>query len=772
MNPLRTSFRSKLMLLTIVPLAVAQVVTMLAVMRTVESDVAARAHESLVIGGEVVHEYLASRGEQLRTSVEVLSSDFGLKEATATGDAETIRSVLDNHSRRVRADMAMLIDLEGRLVASSVDTESFPVHLLTEDETTVVIDGTAYHVFVVPLRAPTTIAWVLLGFRIDEQLVERIAALTGLDVSIVTSPQDSARVLVSSTEEFGAGTIAAAIFGDEQLLTEPVSFVGDSSGVHVILQRSLAEAMLPYVEARRGLVFFGAALLVFVAVAGILFSTTISRPLHSLASAAQRMIAGNYDGDIVVRSRDEFGKLASSFNAMRLAIAEREQRISHQAMHNDLTDLPNRYKVLQSLTGLIEDARTRKRDIAVLALRIARLSEISSTLGHKASDELVIQAARHLHANLGEGDILGHIGANEFILIMPGAATDDALARVDRIEHMLSSGVTLDNTDIALQTEAGIAEFPRHGDNAADLLRFASIARADARAGNDRVRVYETGREEEFVRRLRVVNDLRSAIRHREIDVYYQPKTCLEDGSVCGAEALVRWHHQEMGFLGPDQFIPAAEQAGTIVHLTRYVLSTAVEQLRRWQDYGFDLGVAVNLSARDLTDEYLPYHVLQLLKDHGVAPQSLTLEVTESSIMEDLGRSVLVLQCLRDIGVRISIDDFGTGHSSLAQLRNIPVHELKIDKSFVMDLCSDRQNKAIVKATIELAHSLGLSVVAEGVEDEQTMRRISSLGVEVAQGYFISKPVPAPDLTEWLNQYTPAVFHERRKANRVFASEG
>jgi len=179
----------------------------------------------------------------------------------------------------------------------------------------------------------------------------------------------------------------------------------------------------------------------------------------------------------------------------------------------------------------------------------------------------------------------------------------------------------------------------------------------------------------------------------------------------------------------------------------------------------------VNLSARDLTDEYLPYHVLQILKDHAVKPEMLILEVTESSIMEDLGRAVLVLECLRDLGVRISIDDFGTGHSSLAQLKNIPVHELKIDKSFVMNICEDRQNEAIVRATIELAHSLGLSVVAEGVEDEHAMRRVSSLGAEVAQGYFLSKPVPAEELTAWMTRYTPTVYKERRKTDRAFARE-
>jgi diguanylate cyclase (GGDEF)-like protein len=759
------------MLLTIVPLAVAQLVTMFAVMRTVEADVVSRAHESLVIGSEVVAEFLASRGEQLSTSVKVLSSDFGLKEAAATGDADTIQSALDNHSQRVRADLAMLVDLDGTITAGTVDTESLPVHLLNEDETTVVLDGTAYHVFVVPLKAPVTIGWVVLGFRIDAQLADRIAALTGLDVAIVSSPRSNASVLASSNSAFTPGAAAEQIYANEELLTMPVTFVPGRAGVQVVLQRSLIEALQPYEEAREGLIFFGVALLVFVAIAGVLFSATISRPLRSLADAAQRMIAGNYDGDIVVGAKDEFGELASSFNSMRLAIAEREQRISHQAMHNDLTDLPNRFKVLQQLSAAIEEASSRRQNIAVLSLHIARMDEISSTLGHKASDELIVQAARHLNANLVDGDILGHTGSNEFVLVLRGGNTEDALARVERIEHILGSGVTLNKTDIALQVHVGVAEYPRHGDHAADLLRFASIARTDAESGGDRVIVYEAGREDEFVRRLRVVNDLRAALRHNEIQVFYQPKARLGDGTICGVEALVRWHHAELGFLPPDEFIPATEQAGTIVHLTRHVLTEAVRQCRYWLDFGFELDVSVNLSARDLTDEYLPYHVLQILKDNDVRPEMLTLEVTESSIMQDIGRSVLVLECLRDLGVRISIDDFGTGHSSLAQLKNIPVHELKIDKSFVMHICDDRQNEAIVRATIELAHSLDLSVVAEGVEDENAIRRVTSLGAEIGQGYFLSKPVPAEELTEWLTKYTPTVYRDRRKSNRAFARE-
>ena len=759
------------MLLTIVPLAVAQVVTLFAVMQTVQTDVDSRARESLVIGGGVVSEFLAARGEQLRTSVEVMAADFGLKEATATGDAQTIRSVLDNHSRRVRADMAMLVDLDGELIASTIAAPHFPNELLNAVESTAELGGTAYHVFVVPLRAPVTIAWVVLGFRIDTELANRISSLTGLTVSIVSSTNGADAVIASSDSNLDSGLSAPALYSDGEMLTMRVPFAGNRSDTAVLLQRSLVEAMLPYVDARRGLLFFGVALLIFVAIGGILFSTTISRPLRTLADAAQRMISGNYEGNISVASGDEFGELATSFNAMRTAISEREQRISHQALHDDLTDLPNRYKVLQLLTRSIDEAQNRERSVAVLSIRIARMDEISSTLGHKATDDLIAQAARHLRANLDEGDLLGRTGTNEFVLVLSGTDTDGALTRVDRIEQILSSGVTLERSDIALQTEIGIAEFPRHGESAPDLLRFASIARTDAEANGDRVRIYEIGREEQFLRRLRIVNDLRKALRHGEIGVWYQPKVCLRKGEVCGVEALVRWHHPDLGFLSPDDFIPAAEQAGTIVHLTRYVLVEAVRQCRSWLDVGVDLAVSVNLSSRDLTDEYLPYHVLQILKDNNVRPEKLTLEVTESSIMQDLARAVLVLECLRDIGVKISIDDFGSGHSSLSQLKNIPVHELKIDKSFVKNICSDEQDEAIVRATVELAHSMKLEVVAEGIEDEDTMRRIATLGCEVAQGYFLSKPAPAEELDEWLLQYTPKVYSERRNKERAFAKK-
>jgi diguanylate cyclase (GGDEF)-like protein len=752
----QTSFRSKLLLLTLVPLAVAQVVTLLAVMHTVEKDVDNRARDSLAIGGKVTADFLSARGDQLATSVEVLAADFGLKQAAATRDAETIRSVLDNHSQRVGADLAAYLDLDGEFVAQTdnADTRSWDSLSPQSSQSVLTIGDDAYHMFSVPLNAPVQIGWVVMGFRIDEILLGGIQDLTGLEVSLETSGRRAPDgvYVVSETRV--------------NWLSLNVPFIDQANSIDIVLRRSMQEAMLPYVQARRGLTAFGLLLLAFVAIAAAYLSGSAARPLRDLTEAAKRMISGNYDTKVRVSSQDEFGELATSFNAMRTAISEREERISHQALHDPVTGLPNRSKITRMLEHLIEDS---KGDICVLSVRLLRMGAISSTLGHHASDEVITLAAKHLKVNLNDGELLGHVGTNEFILIIPDSDVPTALACADRIDGILGTGVTLGRVNITLQTEVGIATFPAHGNDAAGLLRSAAIARSEAEARRERVTVYETGREDYYVQQLRIVNDLRSALQNEQVFLNFQPKVSLPDGNFCGVEALVRWEHPELGLLFPDSFIPAAEQAGTIVHLTRYVLSRALDQCKIWHEDGIDVGVSVNLSARDLQDEYLPYFVLQELKDRGIAAGKLTLEITENTVMQDVNHAINVLECLRDIGVRISIDDFGTGHSSLAQLKNIPLHELKIDKSFIMGLADDEQNAAIVRTTIELAHNMHLDVVAEGVEDEDTLRRLSDAGCEQAQGYFLSKPVPVDELTKWYREFKPVSYKERRKQTRAFA---
>ena len=792
---LRTSFRAKLLLVTIVPLAVAQIVTLIAVMQTARKDVERRASNSLVIGSTVAREFLAARGEQLRASAQVLVADFGLKEAAGTRDAETLRSVLTNHSQRVGADIALFLDLEANLVAGTENigpaVDANVKRLVYEatggrsGQSILHVGKNTYQTFTVPLRAPTQIGWIVLGFRVSGTLTDRIGGLTGLDVSIVKMDGNTATVITTTNKPEPGETVPAAQVdpaapsnsvyliddGENERFTLSAPFVTGNGTLLVVLQRSLHDVMQPYSEARRGLIVFAVLLLVFVALGAAYVAGSIAKPVRVLTDAARRMISGHYDSEVEVKSDDEFGQLAASFNAMRAAISDREERISHQALHDSLTDLPNRNRILINLTKEIEQARRDNRGVAILSIRLSRMDSITSTLGHGASDELIRAAARKLHVNLEKGEILGHVGTNEFVLLLPAGDSDEAQMYADRIDSLLGAGVSLGAVNMALQTQIGIAEYPKHGEHAAELLRNASIARSEAEARSERVRLYETGRQDHYVRQLRIVNDMRGALQKDEIKLKFQPQISLSSGEVNSAEALVRWEHPEFGELAPDAFIPALEQAGTIVYLTRHVLAQAIHFCRSWLDQGFPLNVAINLSSRDLQDEYLPYYVLEVLKEHELSPHHVTLEITENTVMQDVSHCIAVLQCLRDIGVRIAIDDFGTGHSSLTQLKNIPLHELKIDKSFITDMCKDAQSEAIVRTTIDLAHNMGLEVVAEGVEDEQTIRLLNAAGCEHAQGYLMTKPVPSADMLEWLTKYKAASYDDRRKGNRAFAKK-
>ena len=791
---LRITFRSKLLLLTIVPLAVAQIVTLFAVMQTVQDDVYRRAHESFVIGGTVIDEFLAARSEQLTASALALAADFGLRQAAATRDVATLESILINHRQRVSADIAIFVDLEGNGIASSEDIGNSKAGLTrligdADDsgsvQSTWHVNDATYHTIALPLHAPVQVGWIVLGFRIDQHVVDRIGVLTGLDVSIISTDGGLPRAIATTYgDDEGASSAASlavpdGIFDSVYLvdevganrLTLSTPFVDSGNEVLIVLQRSMQEAMLPYNEARQGLIVFSGILLIIVTLTAGYVSGTMAKPIRDLVNATRRMISGNYDATVNVRSDDEFGELATSFNAMRSAISDREERISHHVLHDSVTGLPNRDKILQRLARVIDDARDEDADIAILSIRLSRMAAISSTLGHNASDELIRLAARHLEVNVDDGDILGQVGTNEFVLILPESGIDNALVYAEKIEAILGAGVTLGRINITLQSAIGISVFPKHGEQAADLLRNASIARSEAETRHERVRMYETGREDHYVRQLRIVNDLRSALQREEIQLHFQPKISLPNGEPCGAEALVRWRHPELGYLAPDEFIGAAEQAGTILHLSRYVLQRALQYCREWRDQNYELGISVNLSARDLQDEYLPHFVLQILEEQNIEAHCLTLEITENSVMQDVNLSITVLECLRDIGVRISIDDFGTGHSSLAQLKNIPLHELKIDKSFVSDMLEDNQNEAIVRATIELAHNMGLEVCAEGVEDEKTLRYLSDAGCEQAQGYYLSKPVPSDYLIDWLQKYKAVSYRERRKSKRAFAAK-
>ena len=425
----------------------------------------------------------------------------------------------------------------------------------------------------------------------------------------------------------------------------------------------------------------------------------------------------------------------------------------HQALHDGLTGLPNRTLFRDRIEQAITIAEREGGQVAVAMMDLDRFKDVNDSLGHHAGDALLVEIGKRLRGILRSSDTVARLGGDEFgVLISKPRTERDVLVVIEKIRAGLERPVTIDGLALPAEGSIGIAMFPHHGEDVDTLLRHADVAMYGAKEEKGGYAFYEKSRNASDPARLTLVSELRRAIEERELVLYYQPKASLANGAVQSVEALLRWNHPTRGLVGPDEFIPLAQQTGLIKPLTLYVLDEALSQCRAWQRAGMTLGVAVNLSVRNLLDAEFPDQVKHLLKKRRVDPSLLELEITESTMLSDPVRTKRVLDKLSAMGVALSIDDFGTGYSSLAYLSQLPVNEIKIDRSFVMNMADSDNDAVIVRSTIDLARNLGLHVVAEGVETEQAWDRLSELGCTLAQGYYLSRPVPAAELTDWLMQ--------------------
>ncbi|HEX2176214.1 MAG TPA: EAL domain-containing protein [Nocardioidaceae bacterium] len=421
-----------------------------------------------------------------------------------------------------------------------------------------------------------------------------------------------------------------------------------------------------------------------------------------------------------------------------------------QALTDDLTGLRNRRGFILGLDSILREPG-EDRPVAVLLIDLDRFKEINDALGHSVGDQLLTLVGPRMHACLREEDLLARLGGDEFaIALSSDADAKSAPAVAERIARALTTPFELDDITLHIGASIGIALCPDHGTDGPTLLQRADVAMYDAKGSGGGYRLYDPKRDSHSRDRLQTIEQLRAAITREELVVHYQPKVDLLSGQVPGVEALVRWRHPQRGLLLPEEFLPLAEQSGLMRPLTDHVLDTALAQLRTWRAHGWDLGVAVNVSASNLLDVALPLQVAAKLSEYGVPADRLSLEITETTIMADPVRARQVVKNLHDHGVLVSVDDFGTGYSSLAYLRHLAVRELKLDRDFVKDVCLDTRSSAIVRSTVDLAHSLGLHMVAEGVEDAESARKLTEYGCDIAQGHHYSRPVSAADLTEWL----------------------
>lgn len=434
-------------------------------------------------------------------------------------------------------------------------------------------------------------------------------------------------------------------------------------------------------------------------------------------------------------------------NAMRQA-----NRLQHQAMFDDLTGLPNRVLFQDRLQQAIPASRRENQPFALFALDLNRFKEVNDTLGHEYGDLLLKQISDRLRATSRESDTIARMSGDEFSFLLP--ATDSAGSKVfaQKIMQVLEESFDLKGKNVEIGASIGVAVFPENGLDYETLTRHADAAMYVAKRARSGFEMYDSAKSPDDELDFALRTELRLAIEHDELVLYFQPKISHETSRVSGLEALVRWRHPTRGLIPPDKFIPLAEQTGLIRPLTSWVLEHAVAQCAALQEVGVKLTMAVNLSAINLKDPDLPRKISAVLNKHHLDPKWLELEITETAVMDDTMRTVQVLNELDALGTKLSIDDYGTGYSSLSYFRKLPLNDLKIDKSFIIGMATNHEDATIVRSTIEMGHELGLGVVAEGVEDRETWDKLTSLGCDAAQGYYMSRPLAPDDLLKWLRE--------------------
>jgi diguanylate cyclase (GGDEF)-like protein len=439
----------------------------------------------------------------------------------------------------------------------------------------------------------------------------------------------------------------------------------------------------------------------------------------------------------------------------RRARKSAERKIRFLAYFDPLTSLPNRAHFCEQLGQLLSDPARDGCAMAVLGVKLSSLGQINNTLGYATGELVLAELGARLNRATRAPQLLARIGGAEFAIVLPDGDFDVAMSAAREFQRAISGPVSIHDMELEPVTSIGIALYPGHGDEPELLLQRTNVALTQAAESSTRIAIYDRDADPFQPRRLSMISELRRAIEGGRLRLQYQPKVCLATGALVGVEALVRWTHPKLGSVPPDQFIPLAEQTGLITPLTRWVLREAMRQSCSWRRLGLDLNIAVNLSAKNLQTSELAEQLTHLLSASGISAQKLILEVTESAIMSDEPRAGEILRKLHDQGVEIAIDDFGTGYSSFANLRRLPVSEIKIDKSFVIGMDGSNDDRIIVDSIIELGHKLGMHVVAEGVETLSAWSTLGLLHCDQAQGYYLSRPLASDDVLPWTRGFIP-----------------
>lgn len=618
-----------------------------------------------------------------------------------------------------------------------------------------IIKGKPYLTAIVPVGGLHLRGYVMLA-------VDPVKNLAAADVGLGTP----VRVLMANDIQVFESKTWPKLGSENILLTKYILRTPENDAFLQFVFASDISRLIKQLSQTRNFILGAAsvAMLLTAAFAFWILQHTVLNPLGILTHHLRRLRNDKslLEERLEITGNAEISELAEDFNNMSDELHTLYKTLETMAFTDALTGLANRSLFYDRLQRAILTADRNNSQLAIFIMDLDRFKSVNDTLGHHVGDQLLLEVAQRLESILRKSDTVARLGGDEFAALLPAVENERAtIAIAQKIIETLNKPIVIEGYSLSVGVSIGMVRYPKDGSENNKLLQRADIAMYHAKRNGLGYAFYSEEMDSDKLSELTLEADLRKAIENNQLEVYFQPKINMARSRISGVEALLRWEHDEHGFIPPDKFVALAEQTGLIQSLTRWVLNAALAQCAYWASKGKYIGVSVNLSAQSLTDNSTINMIRHALENTKVMPSSLTLELTETAVMTDAAKALEILMELDKMGVRLSIDDFGTGYSSLAYLKRLPVDEIKIDKAFVMDMSDDVNDAVIVRSTIDLAHNMGLSVVAEGVETQEIWNMLSGLGCNVGQGYFMCRPSSADDIDRWIEESPWGLQKER-----------
>ena len=720
----------------------------------------------------VLQEYLKAKEDLLVTASRVLTADFGFKQAVATQDKGTIESVLQNQGDRINASLMVLTDTAGQLISSNADslvnrsefTSNVNAIKLSSNKTQLAeVNGSLYQLIALPVKAPRIIAYAVIGFKIDQSFVNELKRLTAVDISFYHNKEIVISTLVKGlkAQESDLNKMTRA-----WLFLERTAYENKRVGINSFqndqyfaqLSADLSPSYLELDKLLMTIIVLSIFIICLAVVASSFLARSLTRPLNKLTELANAFSQGKYQAKKdEIKGSLEVNEVYGSFIKMGQKVLERETKISYQAEHDALTGVYNRSTLMDVLSNYISLSELENQNnLLVMGVNIRHFKRINDSLGSDIGDLALAAVAKRISRFCSERQpIVGRLSGVEFFIAIPYDQPNAYEQLIDAFLMELKAPVLVSSLPLNLNFRVGACLYPSQGENAKELLRRTTIALDATKTEHRQFRLYKEGEDEAHLERLHLVEELREVMAGttEELFMVYQPKLNLNTQKIEKVESLIRWIKADGTFVSPELFIDLAEQSGLIIKLTHWVVDSVLKQQASWENANVKLKVAINISAQDIVHADFIDFLFKKIDLYQVDPSLITLELTERDIMTNEDLVISRLNQLKRLGIQISVDDYGIGQSSLGKLKQLPVDELKIDKTFILELDQSEKDQQIVNSTIELSHKLGLSVVAEGVENEASLTLLRQMNCDHIQGYFLSRPVKPDVLIEWLSTY-------------------